>query len=102
MAAFRARSGTGFRTRSCSNEKLSALWKNAQALEAVADCWASNLAKLARRPGSLIWAMGPQVGEADEPAGAVTKAMMKAATAESAMARVAVMARVPFWPGRYG
>jgi hypothetical protein len=59
------------------------------------DCCASNLAKLARTPGSLIWMIGPQAGDAAEPAGPETAAMARAANAARAMARVAVMA-VPF------
>lgn len=67
----------------------------AQTFEAVCDCCASNFAKLARRPGSRIFEIGPQVGLAEEPAGAVTAAKMKAAKAEMAMMRKAVMARSP-------
>src|ERR1700704_4873885 len=69
-----------------------ALRETAQILVAAADGVASKASKLARRPGSMILTIAPpQTGVAAEPAGAVTAAMIRAAKADSAMARSAVM-----------
>src|SRR5215207_7270247 len=72
---------------------MPALRYEAQIFAAVADWVASNFSKLARRPGSRIFTIAPpQAWVADEPAGPVTEAMIRAAKADRVMMRKAVMA----------
>src|SRR5438445_9493402 len=71
----------------------------AQTLAAAGDWVASKASKLARRPGSMILTIAPpHAGVAAEPAGAVTAAMIRAAKAENAMARSAVMGEISSKP----